>query len=156
MVLLSYWCIGSILLTGLIEGLNGRLPNQDMMNSFTLISGWGRVPVTLYDTTTNSEPFPMLQRFLPESIRSKPQVQEYLRRARNILRHASYQSLGKASGVHGLFHQYVAGLREGMLSNRFVRYRIDAFTMYAIPDVGPHGFHTFGGYSTDFPSFSRL
>lgn len=87
------------------EGLNGRLPNQDMMNSFTLISEWYGCPVTLYNTPTSHPPFHRLQSILPKFIKDLPQVQDYLKKARNILRHASYQSLGKASGVHGLFHQ---------------------------------------------------
>jgi glycosylphosphatidylinositol transamidase len=32
-------------------------------------------------------------------------VQDYLRRARNILRNVGYQATGEPSGVHGVFHK---------------------------------------------------
>jgi GPI-anchor transamidase subunit GAA1 len=32
-------------------------------------------------------------------------VQDYLRRGRNILRNVGYQATGEPSGVHGVFHK---------------------------------------------------
>ncbi|TEB26622.1 Gaa1-domain-containing protein [Coprinellus micaceus] len=59
------------------EGLNGRLPNQDLINSFERISRFtGGVPVVLYD------------------------------HAKNVVRHVGYQGPGRPSGIHGLFHPY--------------------------------------------------
>ncbi|KAI0636993.1 Gaa1-domain-containing protein [Trametes polyzona] len=114
------------------EGLNGRLPNQDLMNSFSLISRYtGGVPVVVYDHVDpredRSRPS-LLPSWLPGPVKENRDVQEFASRARNIYRHMNYQARGAASGVHGLFHQF----------------RIDAFTLYAVPATGPHGFHAIG------------
>ncbi|KAH9035501.1 Gaa1-like protein [Lactarius pseudohatsudake] len=117
------------------EGLNGRLPNQDLINSFRVISQHtGSVPVLLYDHYEPSE-FPGREQirsffpsWLPDWIREHEDVIEYGYRAKNILRHFVYQAKGRASGAHGLFHQY----------------RIDAITLFAVPSNGPHGFHALG------------
>ncbi|KAI0831285.1 Gaa1-domain-containing protein [Trametes gibbosa] len=114
------------------EGLNGRLPNQDLMNAVSLISRWTvGVPVLVYDhiDPREDQSLPsLLPAWLPEVVKGNADVQEYATRARSIRRHMNYQARGAASGVHGLFHQF----------------RIDAFTMFAIPATGPHGFHALG------------
>jgi len=117
------------------EGLNGRLPNQDLINSFRIVSEHtGRVPVLLYDHYEPSE-FPgregirnFYPSWFPKSLWERGNVLEYGYRAKNILKHFAYQARGRASGTHGLFHQY----------------RIDAITVFAIPSNGPHGFHALG------------
>ncbi|KAA1469453.1 Gaa1-domain-containing protein [Dentipellis sp. KUC8613] len=117
------------------EGLNGRLPNQDLINSFRLISQHtGGVPILLYDHREPTD-FPGRQEILnwlpswvPKGIAEQPDVMEYAYRAKNIVRHAKHQARGTASGVHGLLHQF----------------RIDAITLYAVPSNGPHGFHALG------------
>ncbi|KAH9981003.1 Gaa1-domain-containing protein [Lactifluus volemus] len=117
------------------EGLNGRLPNQDLINSFSVISQHtGGVPVLLYDHHEPSE-FPgreAIRNFYPSWFPSWlwefGSVMDYSYRAKNILRHFSYQARGRASAAHGLFHQY----------------RIDAITLFAVPSNGPHGFHALG------------
>ncbi|KAF7304974.1 hypothetical protein MKEN_01212100 [Mycena kentingensis (nom. inval.)] len=107
------------------EGINGRLPNQDLLNSFLYISRWtGGVPVLVYDHI--DAPRFQVPSWVPhlyhESIRT------YDMRSRNVARHVGYQARGRASGVHGLFHQF----------------RIDAFTMFGLPATGPHGFYAIG------------
>jgi glycosylphosphatidylinositol transamidase len=95
-----------------VEGLNGRLPNQDLINSFRAISQHtGSVPVLLYDHHEPSE-FPGREEirnfypsWLPNWFWERRSVLEYGYRAKNILRHFAYQARGKASGPHGLFHQ---------------------------------------------------
>ncbi|KAI0086173.1 Gaa1-domain-containing protein [Irpex rosettiformis] len=115
------------------EGLNGRLPNQDLLNSFQKISLYtGGVPVTVYDHYERGE-FPDrdladIPWWVPHAAMNIEAVKEYVYRAKNIMRHVGYQARGRASGVHGLMHQF----------------RIDAFTMFAIPSAGPHGFHALG------------
>ncbi|KAH9998091.1 Gaa1-like protein [Russula compacta] len=117
------------------EGLNGRLPNQDLINSFRTISQHtGGVPVLLYDHHEPSE-FPgregirnFYPSWFPKWLWERGNILEYGYRAKNILRHFAYQARGKASGPHGLFHQY----------------RIDAITLFAVPSNGPHGFHALG------------
>ncbi|EIW60371.1 Gaa1-domain-containing protein [Trametes versicolor FP-101664 SS1] len=114
------------------EGLNGRLPNQDLMNSVSLISRYtAGVPVVVYDhidpREDRNQPS-LLPSWLPAVLTQNAEVQEYAARARNVRRHMNYQARGAASGVHGLFHQF----------------RIDAFTLFAVPATGPHGFHAIG------------
>ncbi|KAJ3574830.1 hypothetical protein NP233_g1495 [Leucocoprinus birnbaumii] len=113
------------------EGLNGRLPNQDLMNCVQRISrGTGGVPVTVYDHLEWQDPAtsPSELSFLPSPLRHYPGVQDFAHRAKIIARHIGYQARGRASGVHGLYHKF----------------RIDAITVFAIPATGPHGFHALG------------
>ena len=64
----------------------------------------GRVPVTLYDADENNLP---VLNWIPFSMRGNSIVREYVKRARNILRHVFYQGSGSGSGVHGLYHKFV-------------------------------------------------
>ncbi|KAJ7156933.1 Gaa1-like protein [Mycena crocata] len=107
------------------EGINGRLPNQDLLNSFNHISKWtGGVPVLVYDHLESSQND--IPSWLPSTYHEE--IRTYTYRSKNILRHIGYQARGRGSGVHGLFHQF----------------RIDAFTMFGLPATGPHGFHAIG------------
>ncbi|KAI0780960.1 Gaa1-domain-containing protein [Trametes elegans] len=114
------------------DGLNGRLPNQDLLNSVSLISRHSAgVPILIYDHIDPREArnLPsLLPSWFPKALKENPDVQEYAARARNIYRQVNYQARGAASGVHGLFHQF----------------RIDAITLFAVPANGPHGFHALG------------
>ncbi|KAG8853525.1 Glycosyl phosphatidyl inositol protein transamidase complex subunit [Tulasnella sp. 330] len=115
------------------EGLNGRLPNQDLMNSAAHIASMsGGVPITLYDTveTTGSSNVPKWLKSLPfiQDLLERHEARNYFYRASNVKRHASYAMFNRASGVHGLFH----------------RFRIDAITLFATPSYGPYGFHSIG------------
>ena len=115
-----------------VEGLNGRLPNQDLLNSVSLIARHtGGVPVLVHDhidpRDTPNTPS-ILPSWLPDAVKSNADVVEYAIRARNIVRHMGYQARGAASGVHGLLHQF----------------RIDAITVFAVPATGPHGFYSLG------------
>jgi GPI-anchor transamidase subunit GAA1 len=72
--------------------MNARLPNQDLLNSIQIIAQWtGQAPVLLYDHST------------PHHDASK--LQKYESKAINVLKHVGYQTFGRPSGVHGLFHQ---------------------------------------------------
>ncbi|KAH0827034.1 Gaa1-like protein [Lanmaoa asiatica] len=112
------------------EGLNGRLPNQDLINSLRLISHYtGGVPLVLYDhLELHDAPQSSLLENAPEFMKRSPQLRELEYRVRNVKRHVSYQARGGPSGAHGLFH----------------RFRIDAITLYAVPADGPHGFFALG------------
>ncbi|KAJ8519509.1 hypothetical protein ONZ45_g3586 [Pleurotus djamor] len=94
------------------EGVNGRLVNQDLVNSFQRIARQHGVPVTLYDHLDWREnpalrtELDSIPAWVPSSIRNHPDVQTYAIQAKNILRHTGYQARGMPSGVHGLFHQY--------------------------------------------------
>ncbi|KAJ7172278.1 Gaa1-like protein [Mycena filopes] len=107
------------------EGVNGRLPNQDLLNSFQYISKWtGGVPVLVYDH--QDSPQTEIPSWIPSAYHEE--IRAYTYRSKNVFRHLGYQARGRGSGVHGLFHQF----------------RIDAFTMFGLPAVGPHGFHAIG------------
>ncbi|KAJ7510073.1 Gaa1-like protein [Mycena galericulata] len=107
------------------EGINGRLPNQDLLNSFHHISKWtGGVPVLVYDHLDS--PQSGIPSWIPSAFHDE--IRTYIYQSKNVLRHVGYQARGSGSGVHGLFHQF----------------RIDAFTMFALPATGPHGFHAIG------------
>ncbi|KAK7693461.1 hypothetical protein QCA50_003029 [Cerrena zonata] len=117
------------------EGLNGRLPNQDLINSFRLVSTYtGGVPVLLYDHRDPREvphlesQLSIIPTWLPDVVKKQDAVREYGFRAKNILKHVGYQARGQTNGVHGLLH----------------RFRIDAITLFAVPSSGPHGFHALG------------
>ena len=95
------------------EGCNGRLPNQDLLNSFQNIAKYtGGVPVVLYDhldrraIPRNRDEIDIVPEWVPTIIRDLNDVREYCHFAKNVLRHVGYQARGKPSGVHGLFHQY--------------------------------------------------
>jgi glycosylphosphatidylinositol transamidase len=93
----------------LLEGLNGRLPNQDLMNSFDRIARYtAGVPVTLYEHLDPSEEEPAVIKspaWLPQYLYNISDIKSYLYQAKNVIRHMKYQSNGRGSGVHGLFHQ---------------------------------------------------
>jgi GPI-anchor transamidase subunit GAA1 len=96
----------------LAEGLNGRLPNQDLINSFQRISRYtGGVPVVLYDHLEPGEfegarpDLEIIPSWVPKVLKEQDIVQSYAYRAKNILRHVGYQARGRASGVHGLLHK---------------------------------------------------
>ena len=101
------------------EGLNGRLPNQDLINSFRLVSTYtGGVPVLLYDHRDPREvphlesQLSIIPSWLPDLIRKQDAVKEYGFRAKNILKHVGYQARGQTNGVHGLLHRYATTLAE--------------------------------------------
>ena len=88
--------------------------------------------------------FDILPSWVPDAIRDDSEVREYLYQAKNIVRHIGYQARGQPSGVHGLFHQYVKFEVFHHHAEPVIRFRIDAFTIFALPATGPHGFHTIG------------
>lgn len=95
-------------LTGNSEGLNGRLPNQDLYNSFRIIATHtGNIPVILYDhidpRDTNERSYP--PSLVPSFMKTNPELLEFSVRARNIARNMYYQASGKGSGVHALYHK---------------------------------------------------
>ncbi|KAF5330472.1 hypothetical protein D9619_005915 [Psilocybe cf. subviscida] len=107
------------------EGLNGRLPNQDLLNTVNWVSRYtAGVPVILYDNI--EPPSNQAPSWLPGMLHAF--VEGYIYRAKSILIHATNQANGRGSGVHGLFHQF----------------RVDAITLFAVPATGPHGFHAIG------------
>lgn len=95
---------GNTLVNPASEGLNGRLPNQDLVNSVQRVSHKEGVPVIVYDHSgqPRSDNPPA---FVPKFIREHLEVPAYLRQAKNVIRQFGYQARGRPSGVHGLFHQ---------------------------------------------------
>lgn len=94
---------------GLSEGLNGRLPNQDLMNSVVRIAGSTGVPTVLYDNIESSASY-VVPRWLGSLLivgqwTKHPLFKNYLFQASNVKRHVQYEGLNRGSGVHGLFHK---------------------------------------------------
>ncbi|KAH6918352.1 Gaa1-like protein [Coprinopsis sp. MPI-PUGE-AT-0042] len=106
------------------EGVNGQLPNQDIINAFERLGRWHGVQTVMYDHVDNQA----APTWIPQFIRSDRRFDNYWNRARAVFRNFGYQARGLPSGIHGLFH----------------RHRIDAFTVYANCADGPHGFYAMG------------
>jgi glycosylphosphatidylinositol transamidase len=87
---------------------------------------------------------PLPASWLPSILGNNERVKDYIYRARNLLRHVSYQARGHPSGIHGLLHQYVEMISLEAMLTCALRFHIDAFTIFAVPAVGPHGFHAIG------------
>jgi len=103
--------VSHLLIASSSDGLNGRLPNQDLFNSISRIAQYtAGVPVVLYDHLDSREfgNRPELENFpswVPKFFKNRDEIQEYMYQAKNVFRHIGYQARGRASGVHGLFHQ---------------------------------------------------
>ncbi|KIR59374.1 glycosylphosphatidylinositol transamidase [Cryptococcus bacillisporus CA1873] len=98
------------------EGTNGRLPNQDVINTVSKVAQYtGQVPLRYHNI-----PDQPLHRI--------PWLGRYLLAAKHLLHHFAYAALGRASAGHG----------------PLAKYRIDSLTLYCTPATGPHGFHTLG------------
>ncbi|ELU44818.1 GPI-anchor transamidase [Rhizoctonia solani AG-1 IA] len=123
--------------SGLDQGLNGRLPNQDLLNSVLNIARYSNgVSVLAYDALDHlrtDHPYDFgprtaaLWNYLPKVARkmlNDPNMKTFENRAGIVSRSIAWQASGRASGVHG--------------------YRIDAITIYARPSHGPHGFFVLG------------
>ena len=83
------------------------------MNSFDRIARYtAGVPVTLYEHLDPREEPAMNKApsWLPQYLYDIPDVKLYLYQAKNVIRHMKYQTNGRGSGVHGLFHQYALDL----------------------------------------------
>ena len=99
------------LLRSLEEGLDGRLPNQDVYNSLAVIARHTeQVPIVLYDHLDprdggNWNDWLGNFSFLSNMLDKSSELQEYAVRAKNIFRLASYQAFGDPSGAHGLYHK---------------------------------------------------
>ncbi len=79
--------------------MNGRLPNQDVVNSVAHIARWaGGVHTRLHDIDDT----PM--EYGPSWIRGT--VGKYLLGAKYLLHHIVYAGLGSASGAHGVLARY--------------------------------------------------
>lgn len=106
------------------EGVNGALPNQDLINTVAHISQYtAGAPVRLHSVSADLENDSAVIPFIPHDVTRK-----YARNARHLVEELQYASLGNFSGAHGLFAEY----------------RIDGLTLFAEPATGPHGFHALG------------
>ncbi|KAG0059759.1 Glycosyl phosphatidyl inositol protein transamidase complex subunit [Linnemannia elongata] len=90
------------------EGVNGQLPNLDMINTINLIS-MGIAPVEL---TLHDELIPYTDNM----------TKNYLNSLRKMLYQMKYQAVGTPTGNHGLY----------------LKYKIDAITLYGIDRPGWH------------------
>ncbi|WVW84278.1 hypothetical protein I302_106308 [Kwoniella bestiolae CBS 10118] len=99
------------------EGVNGRLPNQDIINTVQRVAQFtGGVPTRYHDIPDE------VPEYGPEWLG------KYLLASKHLLSHFGYMITGRASAAHGVL----------------ARHRIDSLTLYCTPSTGPHGFHTLG------------
>lgn len=88
------------------EGLNGRLPNQDIPNTIAHVGKWaGGVEMRLHDVDNN--PPEWVGRYLgwiggEVGEAMKRVVGRYVVGARHLWEHGKYMALGRASGAHGV------------------------------------------------------
>ena len=80
--------------------MNGRLPNQDLVNSVAHISKWaGGVP-TRYHNIPESPV--SLSEWWDQLPYIQPHLGNYLLAAKHLWQHGKYMALGRASGSHGV------------------------------------------------------
>lgn len=122
------------------EGINGVLPNQDLLNAVLNIARWtGGIPVqyhsetdllyspTLPDWLVARLPDALLLHYV-QPLLDHPRVQRYTRGFHHLRRHFGFAVTGSPAGGHGTF----------------ARYRIEGVTLFAEPATGPHGFLSLG------------
>lgn len=79
----------------MLEGTNGRLPNQDVINTVSKVAQYtGQVPLRYHNI-----PDQPLHRI--------PWLGKYLLAAKHLLHHFAYAALGRASAGHGPLAKYV-------------------------------------------------
>ena len=74
------------------------------------------MPVLLHDSHDPNDGNwrdPLLVSWLPSALKNNQRIKNYVYRARNLLRHVSYQARGHPSGIHGLLHQYAKSSSPG-------------------------------------------
>ncbi|MCO5589837.1 hypothetical protein L7F22_043806 [Adiantum nelumboides] len=115
------------------EGLNGQLPNLDVISTLTnVMYRADGLPVELVDSTEDDwderafgEVGDLLEKHL---FQSGDGTRKYLSGLWNMFGQISRLTFGRPNGVHGLFH----------------RYHVDAITIFASPAEGPYGFWHMG------------
>jgi len=114
-----------------LEGVNGVLPNQDLLNAVYNVGRYtGGVPVQLHSVSDNLDQI-AVPSWIPSAFREwikLSAVTKYYRGFRHLSKHFSYAALGTPAGAHGTF----------------AKYRIEGVTLFADPATGPHGFHALG------------
>lgn len=118
-----------------VEGIDGQLPNLDLINTIVHIARWtGGVPVRLHahrDDPPTPLPLPTLVGSLPPAIQTllaSRKVLSYYHSLLNLLSQSFRGAINSPSGPEGLFSSF----------------RISSLALYAPPSQGPHGFHAMG------------
>lgn len=96
------------------EGLQGQLPNMDLINTFTRVAQrTDGIPVSLsasseHDEGWSEEPLGAIGIFLEKHLwKESDGSKRYLSGLLNVIKQISFLSAGEPSGIHGLFHRYV-------------------------------------------------
>ncbi|KDN52665.1 Gaa1-domain-containing protein [Tilletiaria anomala UBC 951] len=125
------------------EGLNGQLPNMDVLNAVVRVAEHiDGVPVKIPGLASHSPIKRMLLQLqtwtrafkapleatLGTTLWTERTEGEYVESMERLSHQIGLQALGKTTGVHGLF----------------TRYHIDALTLRAVPASGPYGFYHMG------------
>ncbi|KAL9939573.1 hypothetical protein V8E36_001390 [Tilletia maclaganii] len=149
------------------EGTNAGSPNMDVLNTAVRVAqnlpGSSSIPVVLHGALPgaltgrgenyvehNHNQAKVLRRFLPGWLigllerfvwQGENGSASLVLAAKALLTQFRLMASGHPSGPHGLLHKY----------------RIDAFTLYAVPDRGPYGFYHMGRtVESTLRSFSNL
>lgn len=117
------------------EGLNGQLPNMDVVNTLVRVAERVANGVPTY-LTARSETTILLDAVrrlsdrweIPLRSDVERELRNYEQGARAAARQFGHGAAGSASGPHGVFQ----------------RYHVDAITIFAVPATGPYGFYHIG------------
>lgn len=129
------------------EGLDGQLPNLDVINTLTRVAERiNGVPIELSESSVPPRPYQRrlgsLGALLEEHLwGDRDGEAKYLGGLLNVLGQLRNLVVGHPTGVHGLFH----------------RFHVDAITLFAKPASGPYGFWHMGRMGESMTrSFSNL
>ncbi|KAI5474391.1 glycosylphosphatidylinositol transamidase [Pseudohyphozyma bogoriensis] len=111
------------------EGVNGHLPNLDLLNTISHILKHSGIPPILHSDVSWSSPSHSIFTNTPFA----PYLdtwgwRQYEQAGKNLARQVLLGAEGRAHGPEGVFG----------------RYRIAGVTLFGVPDEGPHGFHALG------------
>lgn len=94
------------------EGLQGQLPNLDVINALTRIAQrTDGLPVSLsasseHDNRWSKEPLGVLGKYLEQGLwKDDEGAKKYLSGLLNVASQIGFLSMGRPSGIHGVFHQ---------------------------------------------------
>lgn len=79
-----------------VEGTNGRLPNQDVINTVSKVAQYtGQVPLRYHNISN-------------QPLHRIPWLGKYMLAAKHLLHHFAYAALGRSSAGHGPLAKYVS------------------------------------------------
>ena len=87
------------------EGVNGRLPNQDVINAVAHCARWdAQLPTRRHNVEDRP---PDLGWILTPLAVIRPPIQQYILGAKHLWEHFKYTAFGRASAAHGVLSRSV-------------------------------------------------